>query len=67
LLGTVWERGYREIDSVFKARPYPDAPRTAAPGDSAVRTLRLSGLDSVDARLRRLLVDTVSPQPSLPI
>jgi predicted aminopeptidase len=62
LLGTVWERGYREIDSVFKAHPYADAARTAAPGDSAVHALRLSGRDTVYARLRRFLVDTVSPQ-----
>lgn len=57
LLGGVWERGYREIDSVFTAHPYP-----ASGADSTIRAVRLTQRDSVYARLRRFLVDTVSPQ-----
>ena len=62
LLGTVWERAYREIDSVFKALPYAGAARANSGGDSVVRTSRLTGRDSVYARVRRLLVDTIAPQ-----
>lgn len=57
LLGRVWERGYRSIDSVFAAHPYAG---TAA--DSAVRGARLAGRDSVYAALRRFLVDSIGPQ-----
>ncbi len=63
LLGEVWERGYREIDSVFRAHPYAD-PR--AVGDTtrepAVRAARLTARDSVYARLRRFFVDTIGPR-----
>ena len=70
LLGTVWERAYREIDSVFNMHPYSAATRAAAPAaagsvpaaDSFVRASRFAGRDTVYARLRRFLVDTVSPQ-----
>lgn len=63
LLGAVWERAYREIDSVFKANPYAGSPGgTAALGESAVRTIRISGRDTVYRRLRRFLVDSVAPQ-----
>ncbi|MDA1082192.1 MAG: aminopeptidase [Gemmatimonadetes bacterium] len=63
LLGTVWERGYREIDSVFRARPYPDDGRDdASPAHTAVRTLRLAARDTVYARLRLFLADTVAPR-----
>ena len=64
LLGTVWERGYREIDSVFKALPYADAQRalrdTSVERD--VRAKRLAARDSVYGRLRKYFVDTVGPQ-----
>jgi predicted aminopeptidase len=63
LLAAVWERGYREIDSVFRANPYAD-PR--APEDTTrepeARARRLEGRDSVYARLRRHLVDSVGPR-----
>jgi len=62
LLGTVWERGFREIDSVFKALPYQAGNAVAAAADSAARAARLSGRDSVYGRLRRFLVDTIAPQ-----
>ena len=76
LLGTVWERGYREVDSAFKAHPYSGEATMAAGAarattdvtgegtvvDSAARVKRLAGRDTVYARLRRFLVDTVSPQ-----
>ena len=60
LLGAVWERGYREIDSAFKALPYAADGRSGA--DSVVRDQRLAARDSVYARLRRQLVDSVGPQ-----
>lgn len=59
LLGAVWERAYREIDSVFKAHPYGATP---TPADSTVRVTRLAVRDTVYGRLRRFLVDTVAPQ-----
>ena len=68
LLGSVWERAFREIDSVFKALPYSStaggapAKQPHMPGDSALRVRRIAGRDTVYARLRRFLVDTVSPQ-----
>ena len=62
LLGTVWERAYREVDSVFKALPYQGGAATPAPGDVAVRTARLAGRDSVYRRLRQFLVDTIAPK-----
>lgn len=62
-LGQVWERGYREIDSVFRAHPYTDQraidDTTLEP---AVRAARLVARDSVYARLRRFFVDTIGPQ-----
>ncbi len=60
LLGAVWQRGYQEIDSVFKALPYATDGRSGA--DSVVRAKRLEARDSVYARLRRVLVDSISPQ-----
>ncbi len=60
LLGAVWERGYREIDSAFKALPYAADGRSGV--DSVVRDQRLAARDSVYARLRRQLVDSVGPQ-----
>lgn len=60
LLGAVWQRGYREIDSVFKALPYSGDGSSGA--DSLVRVRRLEARDSVYARLRRLLVDSIGPQ-----
>ena len=49
-LGAFWERTAREIDSVFAALP-----------DSA-RAARLAARDTVYARARRRLVDSVGPQ-----
>jgi predicted aminopeptidase len=60
LLGAVWQRGYREIDSVFRALPYVGDGRASA--DSLIRAQRLAARDTVYARLRRYLVDSVSPQ-----
>ncbi len=51
LLGAVWERTYRTLDSAF----------TAHPGDSA-RAVRLAVRDSVYAQARRLLVDSIASQ-----
>lgn len=51
LLADVWERTYRSLDSAYKAHP----------GDSA-RTVRYAARDSVYARTRRFLVDSVGPQ-----
>ncbi len=63
LLGAVWERGYREIDSVFRSLPYADGRGAGAtPADSAVSAARLSARDSVYGRLRRFLADTIAPQ-----
>ena len=57
LLGRVWERGYRAIDSVFAMHPY-----AGTPADSAARAARLAGRDTVYAALRRYLVDSVGPR-----
>jgi len=51
LLGAVWERTYRAIDSAFRAHP----------GDSA-RATRLAARDSVYAAARRFLVDSAGPK-----
>lgn len=50
LLGAFWERTAREIDSVFAALP-----------DSAIAQ-RIAARDTVYARARRRLVDSVGPQ-----
>lgn len=60
-LGAVWERGYRAIDSVFKAHPYAADARRPAAGDSATYATRLRLRDSVYVTLRRVLVDSVAP------
>ena len=62
LLGVLWERGYREIDSVFRALPYGGG-RAVATGtaDSVIRDQRIAARDSVYARLRRVLADSVVP------
>lgn len=63
LLGEVWERGYRDIDSVFRALPYEAGSAVArTPGDSATRERRLAARDTVYARLRAFLADTIAPQ-----
>jgi predicted aminopeptidase len=51
LLGGAWERTYHSLDSAYRAHP----------GDSA-RTVRYAARDSVYARTRRFLVDSVAPQ-----
>ncbi|MGH7655144.1 MAG: aminopeptidase [Gemmatimonadaceae bacterium] len=50
LLSAVWEQTYHSLDSAYKAHP----------GDSA-RTVRYAARDSVYARTRRFLVDSVGP------
>lgn len=51
LLGDVWERTYRSLDSAYRAHP----------GDSA-RVARYDARDTVYVRTRRLLVDSVGPR-----
>jgi len=51
LLGGAWERTYHSLDSAYRAHP----------GDSA-RTVRYAARDSVYARTRRFLVDSIAPQ-----
>lgn len=51
LLSAVWEQTFHSLDSAYKAHP----------GDSA-RTARYAARDSVYARTRRFLVDSVGPQ-----
>lgn len=51
LLGDVWERTYHSLDSAYRAHP----------GDSA-RTARYAARDTVYARTRRFLVDSVGPR-----
>lgn len=60
LLGSVWDRAYREIDSVFRSLPYTGDGVTGA--DSSAHGRRLAGRDTVYAHLRRFLTDTVAPQ-----
>lgn len=62
-LGVAWERGYRALDSMFKAHPYSsDRALRDTTAEPAVRARRLTGRDSVYAWLRRLLVDSIGPQ-----
>ena len=51
LLGAIWARSFRTLDSTFAARP----------GDS-LRASRLRGRDSVYAAVRRELVDSAAPR-----
>jgi predicted aminopeptidase len=51
LLGAVWDRTYRSLDSAFAAHP----------GDGA-RATRLAARDTIYARARAWLVDSVAPQ-----
>jgi predicted aminopeptidase len=51
LLGAIWARTFRTLDSTFAARP----------GDS-LRASRLRGRDSIYAAVRRELVDSVAPK-----
>jgi predicted aminopeptidase len=60
LLGAVWEGTYHALDSAYRAHPSESA-RGARSGDSA-RAARLEARDTVYARTRRLLVDSVAPQ-----
>jgi predicted aminopeptidase len=50
LLGDVWERTFHSLDSAYRANP----------GDSA-RAIRYAARDTVYARTRRFLVDSVGP------
>jgi predicted aminopeptidase len=61
LLGTAWQRGFREIDSVFKSLPYGGDGSGKAAGDSAIRVQRLAKRDTVYSRLRKYLTDTIAP------
>lgn len=62
-LGEAWERAYRTLDSAFAAHPYADARALADPGrEPAVRAARLAARDTVLARTRRFLVDSVGPR-----
>jgi predicted aminopeptidase len=60
LLAGVWERTFHSLDSAYRAHP-SDAARGARSGDSA-RTARFAARDTVYARTRRFLVDSVGPQ-----
>jgi predicted aminopeptidase len=51
LLAGAWERAYHSLDSAYRAHP----------GDSA-RAVRYEARDTVYARTRRFLVDSVGPQ-----
>ena len=51
LLAETWERTFHSLDSAYRAHP----------GDSA-RTVRYAARDSVYARTRRFLVDSIAPQ-----
>ncbi|HEV8409821.1 MAG TPA: aminopeptidase [Gemmatimonadaceae bacterium] len=51
LLAGVWERTYHSLDSAYRALP----------GDSS-RTARYTARDTIYARTRRLLVDSIGPQ-----
>jgi predicted aminopeptidase len=51
LFGAVWERTFHSLDSAYRAHP----------GDSA-RAIRYAARDTVYARTRRFLVDSVGPK-----
>lgn len=51
LLGSVWQRTYTALDSAFKAHP-----------GEAARAVRLAARDTVYAKARALLVDSIAPQ-----
>ena len=51
LLASVWESTYHSLDSAYKAHP----------GDSA-RVVRYAARDTIYARVRKLLVDSVGPK-----
>lgn len=51
LLGDVWERTFHSLDSAYRLHP----------GDSA-RAVRTAARDTIYARTRRMLVDSVGPQ-----
>lgn len=62
-LGEAWARAYHSLDSAFAAHPYADARALADPGrEPVVRAVRLAARDSVLARTRRFLVDSVGPR-----
>ena len=72
LLGRAWEMAYGSLDSAFRA--HPDEPGTRSPEPGVARTTadagaglsarerRLGARDSVYARVRRLLVDSIAPR-----
>ena len=60
LLGAVWERTFRSLDSAFAQHPF-GREQPVAESDT-VRTARLVARDTVYARARRLLVDSVAPR-----
>jgi predicted aminopeptidase len=61
LLGIAWQRGFREIDSAFKAHPCVRDCSGAGPPNSEIRARRLAARDTVYAKLRTYLVDSVAP------
>ncbi len=63
LLGTAWDRAYGALDSAFAAHPYPDARSLADPrGAPLIFAARLAARDTVMARTRRFMVDSVGPR-----
>lgn len=60
LLANVWERTYHSLDSAYRAHS-SDSARDARSGDS-LRALRYAARDTIYARTRRLLVDSIGPQ-----
>ncbi len=60
LLSSVWERTFHSLDSAYRAHP-SDAGRASRSGDPA-RAQRFEARDTIYARTRRLLVDSVAPQ-----
>ncbi len=62
-LGEAWARAYHALDSAFAAHPYGDARALANPErEPGTRDARLAARDSVLARVRRFLVDSVGPR-----
>lgn len=62
-LGEAWALAYRALDSAFAAHPYGDARALADPArEPGVRAARLAARDTVLARVRQYLVDSVGPR-----
>lgn len=61
LLGGAWQRGYEQIDSAFRANPCVRDCSGEGPPNSEIRARRLVARDTVYARLRKYLTDSVAP------